>query len=360
MQRRARPSATERRHGHAHLHAHHKEARAEYAKRACGDWVTAIINGQETRFQDIWDCPGGVLPAGFSSAPPASSAAHAPAPALAPAAASAAPAAAHVPAAASPPAPNVNVAMGLPGLPSTGRYTRVAHYNAASGNSTGLVFQALNVWGSMKLGNVIGYTGTDGVSHSENPTTLAKTLIPENKEFIISSSTACSETSCGATAPNSLPHHGFAGEKVFIMKYQMPSSGSKGPKSWTSPNPDMPAIWALNTQIVNTQQYAPCSCWTTGCGELDIHEIVDVGGTIGYSCTHMGDNYAGGPSNGLARPLTGPMTLMVTVSKASNSVTVQVVDNDTVYGDTLATGTIGKLQAAGSAFQVTPGSGNMA
>lgn len=46
-----------------------------------------------------------------------------------------------------------------------------------------------------------------------------------------------------------------------------------------TPNNNLPAIWALNAKIPRTSQYAlkpnnPCSCWKSGCGELDLFEVI--------------------------------------------------------------------------------------
>ncbi|GME99214.1 unnamed protein product [Ambrosiozyma monospora] len=39
----------------------------------------------------------------------------------------------------------------------------------------------------------------------------------------------------------------------------------------------MPAVWLLNAKIPRTAQYGSddCSCWSTGCGEVDLFEILD-------------------------------------------------------------------------------------
>jgi hypothetical protein len=57
----AKPTIHERRHGHQHLHARHKEIRdikrraAEEQKRAVGDIVTTTINGEEVSWVNTWD-----------------------------------------------------------------------------------------------------------------------------------------------------------------------------------------------------------------------------------------------------------------------------------------------------------------
>jgi hypothetical protein len=62
---------------------------------------------------------------------------------------------------------------------------------------------------------------------------------------------------------------GFEGaDKVFLMEFQMLLDGNTGIQG------DAPAIWMLSAQIPRTLQYGnkSCSCWASGCGELDIIE----------------------------------------------------------------------------------------
>ena len=67
---------------------------------------------------------------------------------------------------------------------------------------------------------------------------------------------------------------------------------------------DMPAIWILNAQIPRTLQYgsSQCSCWETGCGEMDVFEVLG-GGDQRMKATWHGDD-AGGSSYWFNRPQT--------------------------------------------------------
>ena len=67
-------------------------------------------------------------------------------------------------------------------------------------------------------------------------------------------------------------------------------------------NADMPSIWMLNAQIPRTLQYgnAQCSCWESGCGELDIAEGLFSGSTYLKSTLHA--NTPGGDSDYLVHP----------------------------------------------------------
>ena len=85
----------------------------------------------------------------------------------------------------------------------------------------------------------------------------------------------------------------------------MPLSGKQGPGTYPNLNPDAPAFWILNTQIVNQQQYGACSCWESGCGEFDVHEVLTPGASSGYATMHMGTNYHGQAPQGIDRPTSG-------------------------------------------------------
>ena len=101
-------------------------------------------------------------------------------------------------------------------------------------------------------------------------------------------------------------------------------------------NVNMPAIWALNAKIPRTEQYGPCSCWKSGCGEFDIFEtlapgdvrhaspnLLSVGIILIY---HRGKStfhkrHAGGSSDYFDRPIDGFVKLAVIMSE--DAITVQ-------------------------------------
>ena len=60
----------------------------------------------------------------------------------------------------------------------------------------------------------------------------------------------------------------------FCFEFEMPSD-----TNGNGYNQDMPAVWLLNAKIPRTLQYgeATCSCWKTGCGELDLFEVLSSG-----------------------------------------------------------------------------------
>lgn len=186
-----------------------------------------------------------------------------------------------------------------------------------------------------------------GAGPVEEPVVLEDCLIPDDNEVILSSNAPCQDEDCGATAPAGhkyrkksfvdgvLSHGTNAGTdgwdgvgKIFLAEFHMPKSGATA-----GLNPDKPAFWLLNTKIVNTAQYGPCSCWATGCGELDVHEITVSGYDKGCAALHMGNNYAGTPSQGFARPLQGTMKMAVIVT--DTLVHIQVLPSGTSFDKAL-------------------------
>src|SRR3954449_9905708 len=100
------------------------------------------------------------------------------------------------------------------------------------------------------------------------------------------------------------------------MEFSMPSDSSAG-----GMNADMPAIWFLNANIGRTLQYGKpeCSCWTTGCGEFDVFEVLDSGNFRCKSTLHMG-THSGGDSNYFQRPTGGCIKAAVLFDGPSNSI----------------------------------------
>ena len=82
----------------------------------------------------------------------------------------------------------------------------------------------------------------------------------------------------------------------------------------------------LNAQIPRTLQYgkAECSCWTTGCGEFDIFEVLAPGDLRCKSTLHS--NIKGGNSDYFKRPTSGSMKAMVLMN--GENMHIKVLDSD--------------------------------
>lgn len=179
------------------------------------------------------------------------------------------------------------------------------------------------VWSSA-FGNSISYANADNSGCSSSPVALGDVLIGSNKEFLIMSGLKCGDKSensgCGFYRSGIPAYHGWSGvEKIFVFEFQMPSSGATGF------NGDMPAIWMLNAKIPRTLQYGAksCSCWDSGCGELDLFEILSTGSNMMITHLHdkQGDNgsgYGGGGSGDyVQRPLQGSMKAAAIFTKGA-------------------------------------------
>ncbi|KAI9811363.1 MAG: target of Sbf [Pycnora praestabilis] len=223
----------------------------------------------------------------------------------------------------------------------TGSWSRVAYYDSSSGTSNGLVF--LNNLGgsggsgtwSSAYGNSLSYASSDGTKGAASPQLLEDTTLPSTAEVIIMAEQECSNGDCGYTRPDTVAHHGFGGaNKAFLMEFSMPDDGTSG---W---NLNMPAIWMLNANIPRTLQYgnADCSCWTSGCGEFDIFEVLNSGNTRGTSTFHMTNS--GGDADYLARPTSGTIQLAVVFNGADQSAHIQVLSTTGAFASSLSSSDI--------------------
>lgn len=92
-------------------------------------------------------------------------------------------------------------------------------------------------------------------------------------------------------------------------------------------NADMPAIWLMNAQIPLTSQYGEnpdCSCWTSGCGEFDLFEILDSNNFRCKSTLHMAP--AGGSSDWFMRPTGDSITAAVVFAGSNEVAAIRILD----------------------------------
>ncbi|KAI3402513.2 TOS1 [Candida oxycetoniae] len=237
-----------------------------------------------------------------------------------------------------------------------GAWSRDSYYTP--GNTDNCVFlnyhggSGSGVW-SAAFGNSLSYANSDNSGASSSPVALEEITIGSNKEFVIMSGQQCSGSSCGYYRPGSVAHHGFGGNaKIFIFEFEMPSDNSG-----SGFNVDMPAVWMLNAKIPRTLQYgdASCSCWATGCGELDLFEILTAGSNKMISHLHDGQGAAkqqtniggGGSQDYFARPVSG--SFKAAVIFLGDEIHVVQVDDSTVFGSSLDEATVNSwLQQPGS------------
>ncbi|XBW35914.1 hypothetical protein QEN19_001489 [Hanseniaspora menglaensis] len=239
---------------------------------------------------------------------------------------------------------------------STGAWTRDSYYDAGS-SADNVVF--MNYYGgsgsgtwSSCFGNSLSYANSDASAGSSSSVTLDDTTIESDVEFIIFSGTECSDDNCGYYRSDTPAYEGFGGaEKIFVFEFGMPTSSTS-----SSSNDDMPAIWMLNAKIPRTLQYgnSDCSCWSTGCGELDLFEILSTGSDKLISHIHDGQGDNGSSSGGSGssdyfdRPTSGTMKAAVIFSSDS-SITIVKLDDSTTFGSSLDSDTVSSwLSTSGS------------
>lgn len=323
-----RSATSARRHAHAHAHAHKREAEA-----GMGDMVYATIDGKAVSWANQYSG------AAATPAPVAQNKAYAGSDSSSEAASSSAPAYTH--AASSSASSSSSSAGGIIdsifGSSSGDSWTRQAYYNAESGDADGLVFLNHNGGSGSgvfdySFGNSLSYARADGKGGSSSPEVLDDCEIGSSDEVIIMSDKECEGDSCGYTRPGTVAHHGFSGaEKAFYFEFQMPDDGQTSTNKYDPVN--MPAIWMLNAQIPRTLQYgnADCSCWTTGCGEFDIFEVLAPGDKRMKSTLH--GNNQGGSSDYFDRPCDN--TIKAAMVMKNNDIYVKILDDSTEFGSTM-------------------------
>ncbi|QPG75597.1 hypothetical protein FOA43_002954 [Brettanomyces nanus] len=231
-----------------------------------------------------------------------------------------------------------------------GDWVRSSYYTPGTGdNVTFLNHQGgvtdSGTW-STCFGNSLSYCASDGVSGSSSSEVLSDVTIKSDVEYLIMSGSECGDSSasgdCGYYRTDTPAYHGFSGaDKIFVFEFEMPSDTGSGDEQ------DMPAIWLLNAKIPRTLQYgeATCSCWTTGCGELDLFEILSAGSDKLISHLHDaqgstdGTVYGGsGSQDYFARPTDSTMKAAAVFT--DGNVYIVELDDSTDFSSTLTSDTV--------------------
>ena len=186
-------------------------------------------------------------------------------------------------------------------------------------------------------------------------------MIEDDVEVIVMSGKSCDDGGCGYTRPGGVAYRntplsfrsdcichadnisdGFPGSfKIFLLEFSMPYT------NMTGFNADMPAIWLMNAQIPLTSQYGEnpdCSCWTSGCGEFDLFEVLDSGNFRCKSTLHMAP--AGGSSDWFMRPTVESITAAVVLAGSNEVVAIRVLGDgqsfDVSLSETVVNGWVGE------------------
>ncbi|CCE65504.1 hypothetical protein TPHA_0L01490 [Tetrapisispora phaffii CBS 4417] len=239
---------------------------------------------------------------------------------------------------------------------SSSAWTRRSYFTP--GSTTNCTFmnhqggvKGSGVWSSC-FGNSISYAAADGITGASSAEALGDVTILSGNEFMIFSGEECSGNDCGYYRDGIPAYHGFGGgDKIFVFEFTMPSD-----TSGSASNQDMPAIWLLNAKIPRTLQYgdSSCSCWSTGCGEFDLFEILSVGSDKLISHIHDGQGNdgtstgGGGTQDYFTRPTSG--TLKAAVIFNSSDQTAHIVEVSDDFAESLSADTVDSwLAKAGSA-----------
>jgi hypothetical protein len=325
--KKAKRSAMQR-HGHAQYHVQKRDEAVE--KRAVGDLVFATIDGQVVSWINEWS---GVASTAVSSAVAVVTGAIA-----TPLIKVDAAVALSVDGPKSTPSP----ASPTPASGGSGSWGRKAYYNAEAGSADNVVFLSHNGGSGSGVfdytfGNSLSYASSKGDGGASSPQVLADVQLKSNNEIIIMTDKEC-DGDCGFYRDGNVAYHGFAGaQKAFFFEFEMPLDGNTD----AATNGDMPAIWMLNAQIPRTLQYgkAECSCWTTGCGEFDIFEVLAPGDLRCKSTLHS--NIAGGNSDYFNRPISGSMKAMVMMN--GDNMHIKVLDSNYELPSSLDAAWVGSL-----------------
>ncbi|KAL8803925.1 MAG: hypothetical protein Q9182_002892 [Xanthomendoza sp. 2 TL-2023] len=324
-------------HGHAHQHMHHPKRDHMLSERAVGDMVVATIDGQVVSWVNNYAGPG-ANPTTTNSNQPASAVQTSLSTSVG------TPNKAHsvssIPALSAPFNPIPVQHNGDP-IGGGGSWLRQAYYNAYAESSDGFTF--LNHFGGTigkpgtadggpAFGASLSYASPDGKSAAASAQTLGNKMIEDDVEIIVMSNKTCDGGSCGYTRPGGVAYHGFGGaNKLFMMEFSMPKTGKTGF------NADMPGIWLLNAQIPLTSQYGTnphCSCWTSGCGEFDLFEILDTGNFRCKSTLHMAP--AGGSSDYFQRPDKSTIKAAVLFHGDNQAAHIKILDDRQEFDESLA------------------------
>ncbi|KAI0753321.1 putative TOS1-like glycosyl hydrolase-domain-containing protein [Daedaleopsis nitida] len=142
-------------------------------------------------------------------------------------------------------------------------------------------------------------------------------FLDQDHEMNIMTGETCASRACDGFSRGTA-NHGWDGSKMLVVTFDMPSSAAD----------KVPAIWALNAQIVRSAQYG-CNCRGVGspggCGELDILEtIVNQDASHGISEIYSFKGATGtGSNNFFPRPSGGRATYAVVFDVQTDSIVIQ-------------------------------------
>ncbi|KAI0629650.1 putative TOS1-like glycosyl hydrolase-domain-containing protein [Trametes polyzona] len=216
-----------------------------------------------------------------------------------------------------------NIAVYQPSNSSGATWKKTSSW-AANEQPNNLVFmnnmggQESGEW-SICAGSSQSYASGDWTASVSSPNKqLAKGVLDETHEINIMTAETCASRSCAGFSRGTA-NHGWAGSKFFVFTFDMPSSSDAS---------KVPAIWALNAQIVRAAQYG-CNCRGVGpggCGELDILETLAADGADpdqAISEIYSPKGATGSGKSFFARPTGGKVTYGVIFDVETDTIAIQ-------------------------------------
>ena len=248
--------------------------------------------------------------------------------------------------------------------PAAYPWVRDSYYNAGTGEADNIIFtnhlggtNGSGTWDSC-FGNSLSYANTDGATAAAIPQVLGNVQIASDQEVVLFTSSNCGG-SCGYVRSGTPAYYGFdtSSDTIFLFEFTMPHDGNTGF------NGDMPAVWMLNAQIPRTLQYGSpsCSCWTSGCGEFDIFEVLSTGcdylTTTLHSYQGTGTQYGGGGSSDyIPRPTSSPMQAAVIFCADSQTLNIIALGTSGAFADGLTQAQVDQwLATSGASVNIAAG-----
>lgn len=239
-------------------------------------------------------------------------------------------------------------------------WTRTSYYAPGSADNVVFMNQLGGTAGSGSWdwcnGNSLSFLSSDGKKATSKASALDDVTVDANVEFMMFSGESCDDgkDGCGYYRSGAPAYHGWGGgNKIFLFEFTMPHGTSTGL------NPDMPAIWALNAKVPRTTQYGGCSCWGSGCGELDLFEVINTADERMITHIHNGQGSDGTASGGggcqdyFKRPTDKSMKAAVVFDAGESKIHLVKLDDDTDFSQGLTAETIEKwLSKEGSTAQM--------
>jgi len=220
------------------------------------------------------------------------------------------------------------IAVYQPANSSSATWNRVSNWDVGS-QPTNLVFMnndgggASGVWSTCGGASQSFANGSwDGSAASANADTYTGYLNEDN-EINIMTATTCADQPCDGFSRGTA-NQGWAGSKMFVFTFDMPPSNDPT---------KVPAIWALNGQVVRAAQYG-CNCrgmgGNGGCGELDVLETLSGTGdnvNQGISELYSFKGATGSGANYFPRPTSGMVTYSVLFDVQTDTIAIQQYTN---------------------------------